>query len=88
MAKIIDTKNDREIDVADGDSIKSACEKLGVPFGCQNGLCGTCMIDIDYGEDNLSELTEEEEILERDKKHRLACQCKIKKGEVGISWEN
>lgn len=86
MAKIIDTKNDREIDVADGDSIKSACEKLGVPFGCQNGLCGTCMIDIDYGEDNLSELTEEEEILERDKKHRLACQCKIKKGEVGIKW--
>lgn len=87
MAKIIDTKNDIEIEVKDGSSIKEPCEKLGVPFGCHNGICGTCMIHIDKGEDNLSPLTEEEEILERDKKNRLACQCKIKKGEVGISWE-
>jgi ferredoxin len=88
MAKIIQTKTGQEIEVNDGESIKEACEKLGVPFGCQNGLCGTCMIDVDSGEDNLSELTEEEEILERDKKHRLACQCKIKEGEVGIGWED
>jgi len=87
MAKIIDVKTEREIEVADGESIKDACEKLGVPFGCNTGLCGTCMINVHFGEDNLSKLTEEEKILERNKKHRLACQCKIKKGEVGISWE-
>jgi ferredoxin len=88
MAKIIQTKTEHEIEIPDGESLKESCEKLGVPFGCQNGLCGTCMIDIDFGEENLSDLTEEEEILERDRKHRLACQCKIKKGEVGISWED
>jgi len=88
MAKIIDVKTEREIEVADGESIKDACEKLGVPFGCNTGLCGTCMIDIVSGEENLSDLTEEEKILERDKKHRLACQCKIESGEVGISWED
>jgi ferredoxin len=87
MAKIVQTKTGQEIEVADGESIKEACERLGVPFGCQNGLCGTCMIDVDSGEENLSELTDEEDILERDRKHRLACQCKIKEGEVGISWE-
>lgn len=88
MAKIINKKTAQEIEVEDGENIKKACEKLGVPFGCQNGLCGTCMIDINSGEENLSDLTEEEKILERDKKHRLACQCKIKKGEVGLSWDD
>lgn len=86
MAKIINNKTGAEIEVSDGERIGDACEKLGVPFGCQNGLCGTCMIDIVSGEDNLSELTEEEKILERDKKHRLACQCRIKKGEVKIEF--
>ena len=88
MAKIVQTETGQEIEVEDDSGLREPCEKLGVPFGCQNGLCGTCMIDVNYGEDNLSELTEEEEILERDKKHRLACQCRIKKGEVGISWED
>ncbi len=88
MARIINTKTGQEIEVSDGESIKEACGKLGVPFGCQNGLCGTCMINVNYGENNLSDLTMEEEILERDKKHRLACQCKIKKGEVRISLED
>ncbi len=88
MAKIIDTKTEAEIELPDGEDIRDACEKLGVPFGCQNGLCGTCMIDINSGDENLSDLTEEELILERDRIHRLACQCKIDKGEVGISWED
>lgn len=86
MAKIIRKKTGQEIELEDGDFIQDACDKLGVPFGCQNGLCGTCMIDVVEGEDNLSELTEEEETLERDRNHRLACQCKIKKGEVKISF--
>jgi ferredoxin len=87
MAKIINTKTEQEVEVADGEEIREACEKLGVPFGCQNGLCGTCMIDVNSGGENLSELTEEEEILERDRKHRLACQCRVKEGEVQISFE-
>jgi ferredoxin len=85
MAKIIHTKTGQEIEIVNGSSIKEACEKFGIPFGCCNGFCGTCRINIDYGEENLSKLTDEEEMLERDKKHRLACQCKINKGEAGIS---
>jgi len=38
------------------------------------------------GKENLSELTEEEKDLGRDKEHRLACQCKIKEGEVKIGF--
>jgi len=70
------------IDVKDGDSIKDACSELGVPFGCDDGICGVCMIEILSGEKNLSELTEQEKNFDCNSKTRLACQCKIKKGEV------
>ncbi len=86
MAKIISNKTGEEISVKDGESIKEVCEKLEVPFNCNNGMCGTCMIDVVEGEDNLSELTESEKDLGRDKKHRLACQCKIKSGKVKIGF--
>jgi len=86
MAKIISAKTDQEIEILNGEPIKEACRKLDVLFGCEDGLCGTCMIDIVEGENNLSELTQAEIDLERDEKHRLACQCKIKKGDVKIDF--
>ncbi len=86
MGKLID-KNDRSFVVEDGSSIRDVCEnELSIPFGCQSGICGTCMIDVLEGEENLSELTEQEIDLARDEKHRLACQCKLKHGEVKIDW--
>ena len=86
MAKIISAKTGQEIEVPNGQPIKEACRKLDVLFGCEDGLCGTCMIDIVEGADNLSELNEKETDLERDRNHRLACQCKIEKGEVKIDF--
>ncbi len=82
MPKITDSKTGKSIELAEGEPIREAIEKLGVPFGCEEGICGTCMIDILEGENNLTDLTEAEKDLMRDKRHRLACQCKIKKGEV------
>ncbi|HLD79216.1 MAG TPA: 2Fe-2S iron-sulfur cluster-binding protein [Candidatus Nanoarchaeia archaeon] len=78
--------NDTNIEVVDGHPIRDACEELGVLFGCREGLCGTCMINIVEGEENLSELTEEEVAMDRDREHRLACQAKINKGEVTIKF--
>jgi ferredoxin len=78
--------NDNNIEVANGKAIRDACEELGVLFGCRSGLCGTCMIDVVEGEENLSELTEEEVAMDRDRNHRLACQAKIKKGTVTIKF--
>ncbi|MEX0932990.1 MAG: 2Fe-2S iron-sulfur cluster-binding protein [Candidatus Pacearchaeota archaeon] len=82
MPKITNSKTNESREISENSEIKQGCEELGVPFQCTDGICGTCMIDITKGEENLSELTEQEEDLERDKKHRLACQCKIKKGDV------
>lgn len=86
MAKIIFSDNDKKIEIKDGKPIKDACEKLGVPFSCTQGICGTCMIDVLEGQENLSELTQEEKDMGRDKNHRLACQCKIKSGIVKINY--
>ena len=86
MPKIISAKTNEFREIPDGSKIREACEELGVPFSCTNGICGTCMIEIVSGEKNFSDLTQAEKDLERDEKHRLACQCKIKSGFVKIKY--
>lgn len=86
MAKIINSKTNKSEYVEDGDYIQDACEKLGVNFACSKGLCGSCMIKVIDGEDNLNELSQEEKEIELNKKTRLSCQCKIKSGEVVIDF--
>ena len=86
MAKIIFSDNGKTINVKDKEPIKDACEKLGVPFSCTEGICGTCMIDIIEGEKNLSELTQKEKDLGMNKTRRLACQRKIKSWFVKIKY--
>lgn len=75
-------------ELTDGSNIQEVCEGLGIPFGCRSGVCGTCKIEVVEGSENLNELTSyEEEMGDRDKTHRLACQCVIKKGEITIKEE-
>ena len=38
-----------EREVADGGAVVEACEDMGLPFGCQDGLCGTCMSTVVEG---------------------------------------
>ena len=77
---------DTEIEVNDGEKIQEACEQLGVPFGCSQGICGTCLIEIEEGGENLSEQTPSEEDMGMDETHRLACQCRIKSGTVKVKY--
>ena len=85
MAKII--KDKKEVEIKDGEEIKVACESLGVHFGCRHGACGTCEIEIISGYENLSELSDAELLMNLPKNHRLACQCKIKKGNIEIKTD-
>lgn len=77
---------DNKIDVPDGEAIKEYAEDLGVPFGCKQGLCGTCKIRVIEGMENLSNLNQEEIDMNLEDDERLACQCKIKKGTVIIDF--
>ena len=86
MAEIISENTGETIKVADNAEIRPACENLGIPFGCSDGHCGTCLIEVLEGEENLNGLNEREKNMYLDKKNRLACQSKIKKGKVKIKW--
>jgi ferredoxin len=88
MATLIFDNNEEEIELPDDSPIAEVCEEAGVPFGCTEGVCGTCVIEILEGKENLSTPTEEEEqFLPVDVcDERLACQCRIKKGRVRIRF--
>ena len=76
--------NGKKFNLKDGEAIKNSCEEAGVIFGCEDGQCGTCMIQVKAGKENLSEINQNEMDLgiEADGEFRLACQCKIEKGNV------
>jgi len=86
MAEIIFNNQGSET-IADGSPIKSFCEENGVPFACEEGICGTCIIEVVDGMENLSEFTQEEiDFLGEQNRERLACQCKINGGCVKIKY--
>jgi ferredoxin len=87
MAKLIFQDSNEEITINDGNPIAEACEEAGVPFACTEGVCGTCVIEVPEGMENLSPFTQEEEDFLGDMENeRLACQCKIKGGCVKIRF--
>lgn len=88
MAKLILKNTDEEIELQDGEAIASYCEEAGVPFACTEGICGTCVIQVIEGQDNLSAPTQEEvDFLGEDSfDERLACQCKLMKGNATIEY--
>ena len=76
--------DDQQIETPDDSGIIAPCEELGVYFGCQDGNCGVCEIEIVEGFENLNDMTSQELEFNMLKNHRLACQCRIKKGNVKI----
>ena len=76
--------NGKEIGIEDGAPLKEACRAIGVPFGCEHGVCGTCQIDIVSGAEHLFPLNDAEKDMGLDETHRLGCQCRIKEGTVAI----
>lgn len=84
MAKVI--IDNTEYEVEDGKQIAEICEKAGIPFSCNSGVCGTCQIEVKEGADNLGELNQEEKDLGMDRNNRLGCQCVIKSGMVKVTF--
>jgi ferredoxin len=87
MAKLILVDQQEEIALKDGERIQEVCEEAGVPFACTEGICGTCVIEVDEGMENLSPFTREEEDFFGEMEHeRLACQCRLLGGCVKIRF--
>lgn len=87
MAKLIFDHSNEEKELEDGSPIAEVCEEGGVPFACTEGVCGTCVVEVLDGMENLSPFTQEEQdFLGEQDKERLACQCKIKGGCVRLMF--
>ncbi len=84
MATLVIDEQTRE--VPDGTQIDEACEEMGVPFGCQAGECGTCVITVERGMENLKPLSDLEKEIGLEDEERLACQAEIRKGTVKATW--
>jgi phenol hydroxylase P5 protein len=84
MAKVTFTPNEQTEEVADGAELREVCEeKFNIPFGCKDGICGTCRIRVTEGDNNLSPKNEKEtDMLPDHDNERLACQAQIKSGKI------
>ena len=85
LIRIDDPENieEREIKENDNQDLIDKAEEIGVPFGCTDGKCGSCRVEIAEGMENLNERTQNELDmgLTKDEPFRLICQCKIKNKE-------
>lgn len=87
MGKLIFEETGEEREIEENGSITEACEEAGVPFACTEGVCGTCVIEVVEGMENLTEFTQEEEDFLGEKGcERLACQCRLKGGTAKIKF--
>jgi len=82
MAKVKTDKG--EVEIPDGSALKSACKSLGIVFGCEQGMCGTCSVRVEEGIENLEEKNEKEAFMALAGNYRLMCQSRIKSGEIKI----
>lgn len=76
------------INVKEGSTIQDIVEASGsaLPFGCRDGECGTCIVEVEQGMEFLSPVTDKEiKVLKEvcpeiaTDKTRLSCQMKIAK---------
>ena len=92
MAKATITFEDINVTVTvpAGTRVIEISEKVGsgITYGCREGDCGTCMMKVDEGWNNLSEASVLEDKILRDNfagKHiRLACQAQVLGGELKV----
>ena len=80
------TVSGQTAEVPDNSPVIDAAEKLGVPFGCRMGVCGTCKVTVTQGAENLGDKTENEIALGLSDNERCMCQAQIKTGDVVIDW--
>ena len=90
MAKVHVKNSGETVEVPDGMQLDYIDGKCSVLFACKSATCGSCMCKIINGMENLELPNEAEQTglqaFGTDPKHRLMCQCKIKKGEITVEY--
>lgn len=81
MVKISFSPNEQNFHVPEGSELKELAD-LPLTFGCRQGGCGVCAIQVIEGKKNLTKISKDEKktLLKKglsDKDYRLACQCAL-----------
>jgi ferredoxin len=90
MPTIIFEHSGTSIEVPAGERLQGAIEQAdaGIPFGCREGECATCIIEVLEGAEHLPAVNENEEITlmpdEVERGVRLACQLTLQSGTIRI----
>lgn len=81
----------QQIEVDPGQSLTDICDQhpTAILFGCRNAVCGTCLIEVLQGAENLSPVQAEEQDLlsilaPENSAARLACQCLVLQGSIRV----
>jgi ferredoxin len=90
MPKVSFKNTGASVEVAAGTPLKQVTKDNNWPvaYGCEDGMCGTCILQITEGMENLSAMEEKEKdtlgVMGMDvSTHRLACQATVN-GDVVI----
>lgn len=90
MAKVHVKNTGETVDVPDGTQLEYLDGRSSVLFACKSATCGSCLVKVLEGMENLEDPNEAEstglQAFGTDPKQRLMCQCKIKKGEIRIEY--
>lgn len=92
MTKVKFSNTGDEAEVAKGARLADVTKDNGWPiaYGCENGLCGTCLVHVKNGKECLNKIEETEEqtlkmMCMDDGDYRLACRCEVEgEGEIEI----
>jgi ferredoxin len=84
MPKVTFKNTGASAEVADGKMLKEVTKEnnWSVAYGCEDGMCGTCMVKVVEGQANVSPMEDKERetitVMGMDASvYRLCCQCKI-----------
>jgi len=89
MPKITFKPENKTVEVPAGTPLMQVAEENGssITFSCRVGVCGSCIVNVDKGMENLSPKTDVEkstlEALGAKPNQRLACQCVVN-GDVEV----
>jgi ferredoxin len=90
MAKVKVKNTGEEIEVPDGSQLDTLEAQSSILFACKSGTCGSCMVKVNKGMENLEEPGENEkyglQAFANYPNQRLMCQCKLKKGEIEVEY--
>lgn len=76
------TNKSAEVDVGTELKVVTRAQNWPIAYGCEDGMCGTCLIKIAEGKENVSKMEEKEKMtltaMGMDtSSYRLCCQCKV-----------